>query len=304
MTPFTRADLPAEFIARMASRAPRGGIPGDAWLDALPRLAGELLDAWGLRWQGGIRTGHCSAVLPVVREDEPLVLKVAWPHAEARAEPLALRLWDGGGAVRLVAADPARGGLLLERLDASTTIADLWDEEACAIAGGLLRRLHVTPPPNVPRLSAHVRRHLARLKAEPGVLPPRFLDRALALGRELTRDPACDATLLHGDLHFANVLAADREPWLAIDPKPLAGHPGYEVLPLLRNHTEELGTGSTFRYLVRRRLEVVCDAMGADEADARRWTIVGSAIDALWAHDDSDRAGVTLAIALMKAMED
>lgn len=304
MTPFHRADLPAPFVSRILARGPHGGPSGPAWLDALPTLTGELLEQWGLRWEGGFWTGQCSLVLPVVREGEPLVLKIAWPHHEGAAEHLGLRHWNGNGIVRLVAADPARGGLLLERLDATTTIADLWDEEACTIAGSLLARLHVAPPPTVPRLSAHVRRSHERLRRTPGVLPPRFLDRALALGRELTRDPACDATLVHGDLHFGNVLAAAREPWLAIDPKPMAGHPGSEVLPLLRNRADELGTGSTFRYLARRRLEVTCEAMGADEAMARQWSIVMASLDALWAHDDGDRAGVTLAVALTKAMED
>ncbi|GAB3622949.1 streptomycin 6-kinase [Mariniluteicoccus endophyticus] len=305
MTPFRRDDLPAELLARMGPRPAEGGPTGAAWLDTVPTLAGDLLDEWSLVWEGGFRSGHTSVVLPVARDDEPLVLKIGWPHRESRGEHLGLRAWDGNGIVHLVAADPGRGALLLERLDATRTLDDLWDEEACGIAGDLLARLHATaPPPNVPRLSRHVRRNHERLRTTRGVLPPRFLDRALALGRELTRDPACDSVLVHGDLHYWNVPGAEREPWLAIDPKPMAGHPGAEVLPLLRNRVDELGTGSELRYLVRRRLEVVSEAMGVDERDARLWTIVMTSIDALWAHEDGDRDGVTLAIALMKAMED
>src|SRR5438067_1309862 len=41
--------------------------------------------------------------------------------------------------------------------------------------------------------------------------------------------------LLHGDLHHENILAAARQPWLAIDPKGVVGEPAYEAGALLRN---------------------------------------------------------------------
>src|SRR5437660_1452079 len=59
--------------------------------------------------------------------------------------------------------------------------------------------------------------------------------------------------LLHWDLHFENVLAAEREPWLAIDPKPLVGDPGFDVLPALGNRWEEaVATGDPARAIRRR----------------------------------------------------
>ena len=53
-------------------------------------------------------------------------------------------------------------------------------------------------------------------------------------------DDASTGTMTHGDLHYANVLAADREPWLVIDPKPMSGDPHYEPAPLLWNRWDEL----------------------------------------------------------------
>jgi streptomycin 6-kinase len=35
--------------------------------------------------------------------------------------------------------------------------------------------------------------------------------------------------LLATDLRAANILRAEREPWLVIDPKPFAGDPAYDV---------------------------------------------------------------------------
>ena len=131
-----------------------------------------------------------------------------------------------------------------------------------------------------------------------------FTHLLLSQRRELTADAACDATLLHGDLHDENVLAATREPWLAIDPQPRAGHPGFELHAVLRNRRDELGTGAALRWSVRRRTEVLCDAAGIDAETARRWTIVRCAMECVWALDDDDADTLSFNIALAKALDD
>jgi streptomycin 6-kinase len=145
---------------------------------------------------------------------------------------------------------------------------------------------------------------VARLQDAHDRLPRRVIERATHLAAGLTGQPDCDGTLLHADLHFGNVLAGSREPWLAIDPKPMAGHPGWELQPVLRNRVGELGTGSSFRHLVRRRFEIVCEAAGIDEDAARAWTILSSAIQANWSSLDGEPEQVTLHLALAKALED
>jgi streptomycin 6-kinase len=143
-----------------------------------------------------------------------------------------------------------------------------------------------------------------RLPVHADSVPRRMLDHAGSLMRDLAATPDLDATLLHTDLHFMNVLAGTREPWLAIDPKPLAGRPGFEVPPVLWNRVDELGTGSAFRWSVRRRLQVVCEAAGIDEDEARAWVVVRETAEAMSAADEGDRDSLTLAISLAKAMDD
>ena len=91
------------------------------------------------------------------------MLKVGWPHVDSAQEHLALRAWNGHGAVRLVAADPARGALLLERLDSTRDLGSVDIDEACAIVGGLHRSLHVPAPPTIRSLAAHLEPYLAQL---------------------------------------------------------------------------------------------------------------------------------------------
>ncbi|SDO75454.1 streptomycin 6-kinase [Pedococcus dokdonensis] len=303
--------VPPEFRASVqrfsADDGAVGGPSGADWSAQLPRRLAEVLDDWGLEPLGIGHTGWTAVVVPVRRDGQPLALKLVWPHVEARDEALVLRHWDGRGAVRLVAADPSRGALLLEQLDPSRDLRTLDVDQACEVVGGLLRQLHVPAPPGLRPLSTFAREQLSRLESTEGALPRRMLARTAGLVHELTADESCDATLVHTDLHYENVLASlpgsGRPEWLAIDPHAMAGHPGFEVQPLLRNRTDELGTGSTLRYLVRRRLEICCEAAAVDEDEALAWTYVHTAMQAGWAARDGDRDALSFNIALLKALD-
>jgi streptomycin 6-kinase len=293
--------VPEAWLRDLAGRPAEGGPSGAEWAAGARRLVADLLREWGLDVTGGSRTGLNAVVLPVQRDGEPLVLKVGWPHDDARDEALALRHWGGRGAVRLVAADPGRGALLLERLDPARDLRDVDADTACEVIGGLLARLHVPAPPRVRRLPDWWGPRLARLGRRTD-LPRRLVSRVTGLAADLASTES--AVLLHTDLHYGNVLAGDREPWLAIDPKPLAGHPGWEVQPLLRNRIEELGTGAALRWSVRHRLEVVCDAAGVDADEARWWSIVATGVQCLWAAEDDDAEALTRQVAILKALDD
>lgn len=284
--------LPEAWLTRMSRRPAAGGPSGAEFARRVRRVIIECLDRWHLVVTGPAATGWTAVVLPVVQDGRPAVLKVGWPHVESAAEHTALQLWGGRGAAQLLAADPGRGALLLERLDAGRTLAGLDAFTACDIVGDLLRRLHMPAPPTIPSLADYLRPHLDRLD-DPSV-PRRFAARTRALGTELLDDP--HQVVLHTDLHYENVLAGSREPWLAIDPKPFAGHPGFEFQPLLRNRVDELGTGSALRWSVRHRLERAADAAGVDREEARSWTLLHTGLQILWARVDPDRASVHIAI--------
>lgn len=301
------ADLiPMPFADRVGTYAPDplrtqpGGISGADWLRRLPRLLGDLCDEWRLTPGEPVGWGYRAVVVPVATQAGPAVLKVSWPHHEAASEHLALRHWDGRGAVRLLRADPRRFALLLERLD-PTDLRSLPDDDACEVIGTLLGQLRAPAIARTPTLSAYVARQIT--KPPPfDALPRRFVDQGRRLAAELGGDPEVDASLVHSDLHYENVLRGDRQPWLAIDPKPMAGDRAFEVAPVLWNRVDELGTGSSFRWNVRRRLEVVCAASGVDEDRAKAWTIVRAVDNAV--DEPPGSSGASLAVALIKAMND
>ena len=305
--------IPAHFAHAIIDRPADGYLSGEDWLHALPTLLAELLSEWELEPAGRSMNGRCSVVIPVrllgAGRDQAgvsgeAVLKVSWPHPEAASEALALHTWNGHGAVRLIRADPARFALLLERLETrDLTRVDI--DEACAVIGDLLGTLRKPGHARTPSLTAYAERQAVELREAPPVIPRRYLDQAAALAAELLRRPPAEFRLLHTDLHYANVLAAYRSPWLAIDPKPMSGDPAFEVAPALCNRADELGTGSQIRWSLRRRLEIICERAGIDEGRARAWTIVREADNARELADaPSARDRISLAVMIIKAMND
>jgi streptomycin 6-kinase len=255
------------------------------------------LELWKLRRDGEPIQGPASIVLPVQTADGvPAVLKISLPDAESEHEHLVLRRWGGDGAVRLLSADPPRRAVLLERLRPQD-LGTLWDVDACEVIAGLYRRLHVPALPQLRMLTSYLDAWSSEFEALPrsAPIPHRLVEQAIVLGRELARQPG--DSVIHGNLHYGNVLAADREPWLAVAPRPMAGDPHYELAPMLWHRWDEL-TGN-IRDGVRRRFYTLVDAAGFDEERARAWVIVRVIRQAIL-----DAASVTKYVALAKAVQD
>jgi streptomycin 6-kinase len=295
--------LPQGVLA-MADR----GEAWSAWVERLPGVVRGLLEEWELSIDGPAGHGYCAVVHPVrTPAGRPAVLKVGFPDRESEHESLALQHWHGDGAVLLLRADPHRRALLLERLH-DETLTELWDVEACQVVGELYGRLHVRALPQLRRLSAELgewRRELEGLSRSAPV-PRRLVEQSLAIARDLAVDEATDGTLVHGDLHYENVLAADREPWLAIDPKPLSGDPHFEPAPMLWNRWDEVVASGDVRDAVRRRFHTLVDIAGLDEDRARDWAVLRVVLNAVWEIEDPepDAGEITRSITIAKAVQD
>ncbi|WP_394816522.1 aminoglycoside phosphotransferase family protein [Streptomyces lancefieldiae] len=272
--------------ALAATQAKYNGEAGRAFIDALPDLAARFLDRWGLRPDGPSMHGWAALVLPVVRarDDTPAVLKLQILDEESEGEPVALRLWDGDGAVRLLDHDAATGTMLLERLDPTRMLSHVEDSrEAVLVIARLLAHLTSTPaPPGLRRLGDIARGMLERtpwvLERIPDPADRRLVADCAAAVREVVDEPG--DRLLHWDLHYENVLAADRAPWIAIDPKPLGGDPGFDLMPALDNRYDP---GET-----QWRFDAMTDVLGLDRERARAWSLGRVLQNCLWNVEDGD----------------
>ena len=316
-------------MARMTIVLPDGldeqrelGADWGRWLDAVPRIFGDLLDDWTLTRDGSdLWHGFCSLVAPVLTADEvPAVLKISFDgDDESVHEGLTLQHWHGNGTVRLLRADPRRRALLLERLE-RRDLTEVWDLEACRIVADLYPKIHLPAFPQLATVTSFVSRWLESLAGQPQdiPIPPRYRDQALSLGRDLVSDPASAGRIIHGDLHYENVLAAplgsppERGEWLVTDPKPMSGDPHYELAPMLWNRYDELA--GDVREGLRRRFHTLVDHAGLDEDRARDWVIVRMVLNSNWSVEDAQRAGrdldaeerewITRCVAITKAVQD
>jgi streptomycin 6-kinase len=263
--------IPAEFARATVERE---GAAGQAWLDELPGIVEDLLDRWSLRRDGDVLHGQVGVVVPVVGN---AVLKVSFPHPGNDFEPHAFETWGGRGAVKLYERDDARYAMLLERVHPSTLVEQ--GQDGVAIAGELHRLLTVPAPPGLPRLSEQADSWAADLRKDAAELdhplPDSVVHAALAVVDELGRQQP--ETMVHGDFHPRNILRADREPWLAVDPKGYVGDPAYDAAIFLRTRAYLLffADGLAAADLVRRlqtELEQFAEASGVDAERIRHWT--------------------------------
>jgi streptomycin 6-kinase len=295
--------IPPAFAALTAARE---GAAGRRWLEQLPTLVAGLLTDWRLEPAGDPRHGQVALVLPVRRHTgEDCILKISWSDEETRHEPTALHAWAGRGAVLLLAVNYQRGAMLLERLDASITLQHQPIAHALDVAASVLRQLHIPAPAGLLTTTAtaerwhHTLAHEWRRLGEPG--PARLIDTATVTCGHLAHDTA-HPVLLHGDFHFANVLAGSRQPWNAIDPKPLTGAPEYDLLPLLRNRWDDIAASGHPTHAVHRRIDTLVEATGLDRTKAHAWAFVRSVDDALWGHAQHDTQFETIAWQIADAL--
>ncbi|MFJ3232519.1 aminoglycoside phosphotransferase family protein [Streptomyces sp. NPDC086787] len=274
--------VPEEFARCTVERE---GERGAAWLAELPGLVAGLMEHWGCVPDGDITHGGVGLIVPVRRRaGDSAVLKVSFPHPGNVHEPDAFATWHGRGAVLLYERADDRFAMLLEQVRTST-LAEVEDtDEVMRVAGRISRTLAVPAPHGLPRLRDQADGWAERLREDAGELPhglSRYvLDATVATIDELGR--VQPDTLVHGDLHARNILRADREPWLAVDPKGYAGDPAYDAGTLLKARAPALLEADDLGKAVDRALDVFAEAAELDRERVRRWAQFHAVHAAFW----------------------
>jgi streptomycin 6-kinase len=266
-----------------------------AWLDKLPNMVREAQLRWSLTFDEPFDHDEatCSYVAPVLRADGTLaVLKLGMPHMEGKHEIQGLRFWNGNPSVRLYEADEDLGAMLLERCKPGLALNTVPERQQDVVISGLLRRLwrEPTAPHAFRPLSALTEfwssETLKRVKDWPD---SGLVREGLRLFEELPRN-APREVLLATDLHAGNVLAAEREPWLVIDPKPFVGDPAYDATQHLFNCQKRL------RAEPNATIRNFADLLGLDHQRIQLWMFARAAAEP---RDDwSDPAWIDLARAV------
>jgi streptomycin 6-kinase len=245
---------------------------GRAWIGRLPRLLAECAEQWALELGEPFSDGNASLALPATLPDGGrAVLKLCFPHRESEHEGDALAAWAGDGAVSLIAADRRRGALLVERCVPGTPLSSIGRQDALGVAAGLLRRLWIPSGPPFRPLAEEAAWWTTSIPLEweqaGRPVERELVDAALEALATLASTQG-EQVLVNQDLHAGNILRAEREPWLVIDPKPLAGEREFGIAALVRGG--ELGHSED---AVLERLEWLTAVLGLDRERARGWAL-------------------------------
>jgi streptomycin 6-kinase len=281
-----------------------GGQAAQQWLDELPRLIEELSARWQLRLGEPFAAMAYNYVAPASRVDgSAVVLKISPPAGEYADQALALRSFAGRGVSLLLEDWPEKQAMLIERLQPGHFIFDLEDDEVATREAAKVMRQMWTEPPAQNNLST-VRgwgegfkrvRELSKMGKES--FPQELLDRAEGVYFDLLSSNGPDR-LLHGDFHHWNLISAQRQPWLAIDPKGLVGEAEYDLGAWLRNAFPADESIESLKAYTTRRINQFSAELGFDRQRVRAWGYSQSVLSAAWDYEvdlPEWRAGIKIA---------
>ncbi len=284
--------IPANFAEAMRDVY---GAEGAAWLAQLPKIVEECASRWSLTVVEPFQPLSYNWVAPATGGDgTPLVLKVGFPCREQRNEIEALQVYSGRGIARLIESDPKVGALLLERLRPGVMLDTVEDDaKASTIAADVMRALWQPAPPGhtlptVADWGKGFERLHKTLGDGSGPFPADMLAEAEEAFVSLLATSAAPV-VLHGDLHHFNILSAERESWLAIDPKGVVGERAYEVGAFLRNPWPKLLSEPNPQAIVSRRLDIFSAELGFDRQRLCGWAFAQAVLSAWWTWEDHGR---------------
>lgn len=273
---------------------------GDRWLADLPAVVDRQCRQWELELIGRPFSGGThSFVAPVRRGDGSVaVLKIAVPDEENAGEATGMYCYQGEGAVRLYDFDPVSGALLLEWARPGTPLITQPRiplegkpenagriQTACALYRRLRRPPTDTPAgyPGLPLVADIVSdwQHSLFVPEVTAFLSQAATARARDLCAWLTI-PDGPLLIVNRDTHLGNIVAAEREPWLLIDPKAFLGEAAFDAGFLILKQVETQPDPA----LARRAVAATADGLDVDRERARAWAYLRTVEEIAWSIED------------------
>lgn len=266
----------------------RGKEEGQKWLESIPLLIKGLEKSWSIKAEPPFEL-NINYVAPALRERQEVVLKICLPKDEEfKTEVEALKIFSGQGIVKLLDLDLEKGLMLLERCRPGISLSSLEDDDQAteAIAQTMKKIWKRIPSHHsFPTVTRWFERGFKWFyKNYPNgseILPRKMVEEAEEIFKDLTDNPQ-QQFLLHGDLHHDNILSAQREPWLAIDPKGVIGEREYEIAAMLRNPYEKLLKVNNLKEVLTKRINILSKLLEFDEKRMIKWGFAQTVLSIIW----------------------
>ncbi|HEX6125369.1 MAG TPA: aminoglycoside phosphotransferase family protein [Pyrinomonadaceae bacterium] len=280
--------LPAELVKHVTAMA---GDVGTMWLDGLPRTISQLESEWLITLGNVFPAGEFNFVAAAVSIDgEPLVVKIAPPFDtnEIRGEAEYLRIRNGRGAVRLLAENVEQRAILIERAFPGENLSEHFagrESDSIAPAIGVLHAVLGTAPPASDQVITLDDWFNGLHRYEESGFAPDYAAKALRIYDRLSAQPR-RTYYLHADFHPGNIVTASRAPYLAIDPKGIVGHIGYEIAVFLNNFHWWQETKTDVQTRLKTAVEQFSDAFDISPHELREWAYAQMVLGAWWSFDE------------------
>ena len=273
------------------------GDEGRAWLKRLPTMLADYEARWHMTIGEPVGNLSFNYVAPVVLADGTEAILKTGLTDEFPSQPEALKHFDGHGMTRLLAYDEQNEMMLMERLKPGLSLRTVEsDEAAISAAAQVMRQLwKPLPQPHYPFPTIQDwGEGFARLRkmynGGTGPFPTAIYDKAEKLYAEMSASMS-EVVLLHGDLHQDNILSAEREAWLAVDPKGVIGEPAYETGSILRNFWPDILAVPEPRRLMARRIDQLSAALGFERERIYNWAFAQAVLSVEWDVEDTGKMG-------------
>lgn len=280
--------LPPKFVRNTVGLC---GELGGEWLRDLPQIIETLEKLWSLNVSAPFSNLSYNFVAPCVSASSggEAVLKIALPlnNPEIFNEAAYLQITNGKGAVKLLNSDKTYRAILLERAKPGANLKQVFraDENKSAnVAAGVLRKMLKTPPECSDFIQLEEWFNNFFRKAPQTEFPAAFLSKSHYFFDELN---SAAKFLIHGDLHHENILSAEREPFLVIDPKGIIGCIGYEIAVFLNNHLWWLNDQLDLREKLNEAVRQFSDAFEISPLDLRKWAYAQIVLSAWWTFEEN-----------------
>ena len=279
--------LPKELVTHVSAIC---GRDGDEWLAGLRKQIDELTELWSIHVEAPFAAGEFNFVAPATRRNGELaVLKIAPPYTddEYLREAEFLRVRDGRGAVQLLAEDADRHAILIERAVPGKNLAEIFtgrERDALEPAIKVLRDLLDPPPPDLKNIKTIDQWFDGLRRFRETNFPAEYAAKALRIYESLSASGR--PLYLHGDYHPANVVNSERLEYLAIDPKGVVGHIGYDIAVFLNNFHWWQEKQPDVRDRLAPAIEEFSNAFDIDPVEIRQWAYAQMVLSAWWSFDE------------------
>jgi len=242
------------------------------------------LDAWNLSNPQLLMQTMTSHIYTVTYDTKTAVLKLLSPsETEEQRGAVALRYFDGRGAVRLLRYD--EGAHLLEYAagDELVTLVERGeDENATRIIAQVIKQLHSVPQ-DAPRDGLFILdRWFGELFNKAAVDRHAGIEsiyvRSASLAERLLADQH-EVRVLHGDIHHRNIRQSSRG-WLTFDPKGVVGERTYDCANTLCNPVMPELVHNETRLLTN--AAILADALALDLSRVLAFTYAYACLNASW----------------------